>query len=253
METMAASRHTSAKADGSPLEFGECGLCLAASRSHRRGPRWQTEGVENLSGYGGILDGGQNAHPRVASRAFQNIQCEHPRHQLSPRIIARARILLFCSISMSARFSSRNRRRGRDYGRPLLSRRSEDSKIADQMETRRGHEGREFLDQFTITHDHVRRAVAPRCFHPIREAAAGKTLQTLDSQWRPQHIPAQIFQLLSPMCRQTDIRMNAEPNDMGATPGGWFRLLGFSAATPGSDAFPGVRSRGDASAHSVGI
>ena len=54
METMAAFRHTAAKADGSPLEFGECGLCLAASRSHRRGPRWQTEGVENLSGYGGI-------------------------------------------------------------------------------------------------------------------------------------------------------------------------------------------------------
>src|SRR2546427_7811494 len=95
METMAASRHTSAKADGSPLEFGECGSCVAASRSHRRGPRWQTEGVENLSGYGGFLDSGQNAHPRVASRAFQNIQCEHPRHQLSPRIIARARILLF--------------------------------------------------------------------------------------------------------------------------------------------------------------
>ena len=114
METIAACRHTSAKADGSPLEFGESGLCVAASRSHRRGPRWQTEGVENLSGYGGILDGGQNAHPRVASRAFQNIQCEHPRHQLSPHIIARARILLFGSISMSARFSSRNRRRGRE-------------------------------------------------------------------------------------------------------------------------------------------
>src|SRR5262249_21267497 len=74
METMAACRHTSAKADGSPLEFGECGLCVAASRSNRRWPRWQAEGVEDLSGYGGILDGGQNAHPRVASWTFQDIQ-----------------------------------------------------------------------------------------------------------------------------------------------------------------------------------
>jgi hypothetical protein len=41
-----------------------------------------------------------------------------------------------------------------------------------------------FSTKFIIAHDHVRCAVAPGCFHPIREAAAGKTLQTLDSQWR---------------------------------------------------------------------
>src|SRR5258705_8012375 len=93
------------------------------------------------------------------------------------------------------------------------------------MEARRGHQGHEFLNQFTITHDHVRRAVAPGCFHLIRQATAGKTLQTLDSQWRPQHIAAQIFQLLPPMCRQTDICMNTESIDIGATPRGWFRLL----------------------------
>ena len=38
--------------------------------------------------------------------------------------------------------------------------------------------------------------------------------------------------------------MNAEPIDIGATPRGWFRLLGFSTATPGSVGFPGVRPPG---------
>ena len=82
------------------------------------------------------------------------------------------------------------------------------------METRRGHQGRELLDQFAIAHDHVRRAVAPRCFHPIREAAAGKTHEMLDSEWGPQHIAAQIFQLGSLMNRQAPIRMNAEPSKL---------------------------------------
>ena len=88
------------------------------------------------------------------------------------------------------------------------------------MEPRRGHQRREFLNQFTIAHDHVRRAVAPGCFHPIREAAAGKTLQSLDSEWGPQHIAAQIFQLCTLMRRQAHIRMNAESIDIGATPRG---------------------------------
>ena len=76
------------------------------------------------------------------------------------------------------------------------------------------------LDQFTTAHDHVRGAVAPGCFHPIREAAAGKTLQTLDSEWGPQHIAAQILQLCTLMGRQAHIRMNAESIDIGATPSG---------------------------------
>jgi len=46
------------------------------------------------------------------------------------------------------------------------------------------------------------------------------------------------------MGRQAHIRMNAEPIDIGATPRGWFRLLGFSTATPGSVGFPGVRPPG---------
>jgi len=121
---MAACRHTSsARAAGRPSEFGECGLWVAASRSQRRWPGWQAEGVENLADHDGILDGCQNSHPRAAARAFQNIQREHPRHQLSPRIIARARILLFCGVSMSAGFSRRRRRRGREHGRPRFSRR----------------------------------------------------------------------------------------------------------------------------------
>src|SRR2546427_8470390 len=65
------------------------------------------------------------------------------------------------------------------------------------METRRGHQGRELLDQFRIAHDHVRRAVVPGCFHPIREAAGRQTLQALDSQWRAQHIAGQILHWLS--------------------------------------------------------
>ncbi len=69
-------------------------------------------------------------------------------------------------------------------------------KISHQLETGRGHQGREFFDQFTIAHDDVRRAVAPGRFHPIREAAGCKTLQALDSQRRSQHIAAQIFQAL---------------------------------------------------------
>src|SRR5881296_2709080 len=103
----------------------------------------------------------------------------------------------------------------------------------------------------TIAHDHVRRAVAPGCFHPIREAAAGKTLQSLDSEWGPQHIAAQIFQLCTLMRRQAHIRMNAESIDIGATPRGWFRLLRFSAAAPGADTFTGVRPRSDAPTHTV--
>ena len=94
---------------------------------------------------------------------------------------------------------------------------------------------------------------APGCFHPIREAAAGKTLQTLDSEWGPQHLAAQILQLCTLMGRQAHIRMNAESIDIGATPSGGFRLFRFSAAAPGAHAFPGVRPRGDAPAHSVGI
>ena len=82
---------------------------------------------------------------------------------------------------------------------------------------------------------------APGCFHPIREAAAGKTLQTLDSEWGPQHLAAQILQLCTLMGRQAHIRMNAESIDIGATPSGGFRLFRFSAAAPGADAFPGVR------------
>ena len=69
---------------------------------------------------------------------------------------------------------------------------------------------REGLLQFTIAHAHVRRAVAPGRFHPIREAAGRNTLQTLDSQWRPQHIAAEILQLCSLIGRQAHIRMNAE-------------------------------------------
>ena len=95
------------------------------------------------------------------------------------------------------------------------------------METRRGYQGGELLDQFTIARDHMRRAVAPGRFHPIRKAAGLKTLQTLDSQWRPQHIAAEILQLCSLMGRQAHIRMNAEPIDIGATPRGWFRPPGL--------------------------
>src|SRR5213593_319131 len=77
---------------------------------------------------------------------------------------------------MSAGFHARRWRRDCDDGGPLFRRRSQDPEIPHQMETRRGHQGRELLDQFAIAYDHVRRAVAPGCFHPIREAAAGKTL-----------------------------------------------------------------------------
>ncbi len=45
------------------------------------------------------------------------------------------------------------------------------------------------------------------------------------------------------MGRQAHIRINAEPIDIGATPRGWFRLSGFSAATPGSDGNAGVVNR----------
>jgi hypothetical protein len=120
------------------------------------------------------------------------------------------------------------------------------------METRRGHQGRELFEQFTIAHGYVRRAVAPGCFHPIREAAGRQTLQALDSEWGPQHIAAEIFQLYTLMGRQAHIRMNAESIDVGATPRGWFRLFRFSAA-PGAGAFTGVRARSDTPAHSVGI
>src|SRR5262245_30226462 len=58
--------------------------------------------------------------------------------------------------------------------------------------------------------------------HPIWQAAG--LSKTLDSQWRPQHIAAQIFQLLSPMRRLADIGMNTESIDIGATSHGWFRL-----------------------------
>src|SRR5437870_6436304 len=78
------------------------------------------------------------------------------------------------------------------------------------METRRGNQGRELLEQFTIAHGHVRRAVAPGCFHPIREVAGRQTLQSLDSQRRSQHVAAQIFQFCSLMGRQAHIRMNAD-------------------------------------------
>ena len=61
---MDAFGDTLAKAAGWPSEFGELGVSIAASRSHRRGPRWQAEGVENLSGYDRIVDGCQNAHPQ---------------------------------------------------------------------------------------------------------------------------------------------------------------------------------------------
>ena len=81
------------------------------------------------------------------------------RHQLSPRIIARARILLLCGVSMSAGFSNGSRSRQRHDGRPLFSRRGQDSKIANQMETRCRYQGRQLFDQFTIAHDHVRGAI----------------------------------------------------------------------------------------------
>src|SRR5881409_603701 len=58
--------------------------------------------------------------------------------------------------------SGRSGRRQRHDGRPLFSRRGQDSKIANQMETRCRHQGRELFDQFTIAHDHVRGAIPPR-------------------------------------------------------------------------------------------
>src|SRR5205823_2007429 len=85
------------------------------------------------------------------------------------------------------------------------------------------------------------------CVVPSRQGAF------IRSEWGPQHIAAQIFQLCTLMGRQAHIRMNAESIDIGATPRGGFRLFRFSAAAPGAHAFPGVRPRGDAPAHSVGI
>ena len=70
---MDAFGDTLAKAAGWPSEFGELGVSIAASRSHRRGPRWQAEGVENLSGYDRILDGCQNAHTRAAAGVVRTI------------------------------------------------------------------------------------------------------------------------------------------------------------------------------------
>jgi hypothetical protein len=64
---MAACRHTLGNTAGLASEFG--GLWVAASRS-RGVPRWQAEGVENLSDYDRILDGCQNAHSRAAARKF---------------------------------------------------------------------------------------------------------------------------------------------------------------------------------------
>jgi hypothetical protein len=58
-----ALTHITAKAAGSPSEFREFGVSVAASGSHRRRPRRQAETVENPAGDGRILDGCQNAHP----------------------------------------------------------------------------------------------------------------------------------------------------------------------------------------------
>src|SRR5437016_13455337 len=119
------------------------------------------------------------------------------------------------------------------------------------METRRGYQGGELLDQFTIAHDHMRRAVAPGRFHPIRKAAGLKTLQTLDSQWRPQHIAAEILQLCSLMGRQAHIRMNpstlAQRRADGS--GSWDSPLPPQVRL----GFPVFGPLGDAPAHSVGI
>ena len=70
---MNAFGHTLAKAAGSPSEFGELGVSIATSGSHRGRTRGQTEGVENLSGYDRVLVGSQNAHPRAATGALQDI------------------------------------------------------------------------------------------------------------------------------------------------------------------------------------
>ena len=64
---MDAFGDTLAKAAGRPSEFGERRVSVAASGSQWRGPRWQAEGVENLSGYDWVLDGSQNAHSRAAA------------------------------------------------------------------------------------------------------------------------------------------------------------------------------------------
>ena len=62
-------------------------MSVAPGRSNRRGPRRQAETVKNLASDGRILDGCQNAHPRAAARAFQDIHRENPRHQLSPGVL----------------------------------------------------------------------------------------------------------------------------------------------------------------------
>ena len=171
---------TLAKAAFWPSEFGEMGVSIATSGSNRGWPRGQSEGVENLPRHDGVLDGCQDAHPRAAAGALQHIECENALHQLRPRIIS-TRIFLFCGLSMFAGFSSRSGCRQRHDGRPLFRCRGEDSKIPHQMETRSGYQGGQLFDQFSIVHHHVRRAVAPRCFHPVRQAAAGETFQALDS------------------------------------------------------------------------
>jgi hypothetical protein len=71
--TVQPGKHTLTQAAGAPSEFGECWLRFAASGSHRRRPRRQAEGVENLSSHNWVFDGCQNAHPRAAVGTVQHI------------------------------------------------------------------------------------------------------------------------------------------------------------------------------------
>jgi hypothetical protein len=121
------------------------------------------------------------------------------------------------------------------------------------VEPRGGYEGRELFDQFTIAHDYVGRTVTPRRFHPIRQSVAGKTFQALYDQRRPQHIATQILQFFPLMRWQADIGMDTESIDIRTAPDGWFRFLGFSAASPGGDALASIRTGCDSPAHTTGI
>ena len=78
-----AWKRTTAKAVGRLSELGEFVLSVVASRSHRRGTRWQAEGVENLPGYDGIFDGCQNSHPRAAADTPK-----HPVRTRAPSTVA---------------------------------------------------------------------------------------------------------------------------------------------------------------------
>jgi hypothetical protein len=134
-----------------------------------------------------------------------------------------------------------------DMSTPACTR-SEDPVVADEVEARRRHQGRELLEELLRLEDDVRRAVAPAVLQTIEERSVREPREPLGRHRRSRHVAAQALEAAPVARRDGDVRVQAHAADARAALALERPDLRVDAVADAQHALAGAAPRGDAAA-----